>query len=152
MAVSASWWVPISMTNGEDLRFSPKDRLPVAWLSPRKPSMELQGTIGNNTWVLVNPQAGNYYRVNYDRRNWDLLAEQLMRNHTVIPFITRSQLVDDAFVMGHAKIITYDIALQLIRYLTHTNDDVLIRRVAQSHIQFLEAIAANSIQNPDKKV
>ncbi|XP_057367851.1 thyrotropin-releasing hormone-degrading ectoenzyme-like [Daphnia carinata] len=151
MAVSVSWWVPISMTNGEDLKFSPKDRLPVAWLSPRKPSMELQGTIGNNTWVLVNPQVGNYYRVNYDRRNWDLLAEQLMRNHTVIPFVTRSQLVDDAFVMGHAKIISYDVALELIRYLSHTNDDVLIRRMAQSHIQFLEGIAANSIQNPDKK-
>ena len=152
MAISASWWVPISMTNGEERKFSPNDLLPVAWLSPRKPSMEFQGTMGNNTWVLVNQQAGNYYRVNYDKQNWDLLSEQLMRNHTVIPFITRSQLVDDAFVLGHAKIITYDIALDMIRYLSNTNDDLLIRRVAQSHIQFMEGTSENSIKNPEKEV
>lgn len=114
--------------------------------------MEFQGTMGDNTWVLVNQQAGNYYRVNYDKQNWDLLSQQLMRNHTVIPFITRSQLVDDAFVLGHAKIITYDIALDMIRYLSNTNDDLLIRRVAQSHIQFIEGTSENAIKNPEKEV
>jgi hypothetical protein len=75
-----------------------------------------------------------------------------MRNHTVIPFITRSQLVDDAFVLGHAKIITYDVALDMIRYLSNTNDDLLIRRVAQSHIQFIEGTSENAIKNPEKEV
>ena len=59
---------------------------------------------------------------------------------------------DDAFVLGHAKIITYDIALDMIRYLSNTNDDLLIRRVAQSHIQFMEGTSENSIKNPEKEV
>lgn len=119
--------------------------MPIVWLSPRKPSVEIQSPKGINSWVLVNLEASGYYRVNYDRRNWDLLADQLLRNHTVIPYITRTQLVDDAFNLGHAKIISYDVALQLIRYLGNTNDDALIRRIAKTHIEFMQLASENAI-------
>lgn len=153
MAISASWWVPISMTSSDNPRFSSRDQLPVAWLSPRNPSIEVQIPKGTDTWVLVNLESTGYFRVNYDRYNWDLLAEQLVRNHTVIPYITRTQLVDDAFCLAHAKIIPYEIPLQIIRYLSNTTDDALIRKIAQNHLEYIETINGNAFnKNPDKMV
>ncbi len=151
MAITASWWVPISLTDSETLRFSLNDMLPVVWLSPRKPSVEILGPKGINSWVLVNFELNSYYRVNYDRRNWDLLSEQLLRDHTVIPFTTRVQLIDDAFILGHAKVITYDIALSLIRYLSNTNEEALVRKMVKNHIEYIETVE-NSIKNPEKEV
>lgn len=144
---SNSWWVPISMTDSERLGFSPKDRLPVVWLTPRKPSVEIPTLIKSKSWVLVNIESSGYYRVNYDRRNWELLSEQLNRDHNAIPYLTRAQLVDDAFSLGHAKIIPYEIALDVIRYLEKTDDDFLIRRIAENHIELIETSTENTIKN-----
>ena len=152
MAISASWWVPISLTDSESRKFSLNDTLPVVWLSPRKPSVELVGPKGSSSWVLVNLELNSYYRVNYDRTNWDLISEQLLRDYTVFPFITRAQLIDDAFTLGHAKVITYDVALSLVRYLSNTNDDILVRRMVKNHIEYIETTGENSIKNSEKEV
>ena len=152
MAISASWWVPISLTDSESRKFSLNDTLPVVWVSPRKPSVELVGPKFSSSWVLVNLELNSYYRVNYDRTNWDLISEQLLRDYTVFPFITRAQLIDDAFTLGHAKVITYDVALSLIRYLSNTNDDILVRRMVKNHIEYIETTGENSIKNSEKEV
>ena len=36
-------------------------------------------------------QETGFYRVNYDRRNWEMIIEQLKRDHTKIHVINRAQ-------------------------------------------------------------
>lgn len=81
----------------------------------------------NSDWVLANHNVTGYYRVHYDKANWERLLLTLSTNHTVrrgrrtcswgfsdrhaglcadcsvavvlqsIPVINRAQLLDDAF-------------------------------------------------------
>jgi hypothetical protein len=39
---------------------------------------------GRDDWLIVNPKARGYFRTIYDDRNWDLITEQLLKDHTVI--------------------------------------------------------------------
>ena len=81
MAISASWWVPISLTDSESRKFSLIDTLPVVWVSSRKPSVELVGPKFSSSWVLVNLKLNSYYCVNYDRTNQDQLRAIVARLH-----------------------------------------------------------------------
>ena len=42
-----------------------------------------------DTAVVFNVQETGYYRVNYDKRNWGLIADQLEEDHTAIHVINR---------------------------------------------------------------
>ena len=137
--MSASWWIPITMTDSESLLFEPNSSVPTVWLSPRRQLVEVEGPKNNKSWILVNVESNGYYRVNYDQHNWQLLAKQLLENHTVIPMITRAQLIDDAFTLGHSKIISYEIASGLIEYLDNI-DDNLIRKIAKRHVESIKEL------------
>ena len=75
-----------------------------------------------STWIVINPEMASYIRVLYDERNLKLIARQLMRNYTVIPPVTRAQLIDDAFTLAMMQHIDYNVVLKLISNLTVFND------------------------------
>lgn len=127
------------MTDSESLNFEPNQSTSTVWLSPRRPFVEIEGPKNNESWILVNFESNGYYRVNYDQHNWELLAKQLLLNHTVIPTITRAQLIDDAFTLGHSKIISYEIAAGLIEYLDNI-DDSLIRKIVKRHVESIKEL------------
>jgi hypothetical protein len=130
------------MTNGEDPKFTLKDRLPVVWLTPKVPSITTEGPNDGNTWILVNLEYSGYYRVNYDRLGWELLSEQLMRNHTVIPTLNRAQLIDDVFTLCHIKILPYEVSMRLIEYLGHAEEEAFVRSVAVGHVGRIQQMMA----------
>ena len=64
-----------------------------------------------------------YYRVNYDKRNWKLLIEQLHgSNFNSISTINRAQLLDDALNLARANRLDYTTALDLMSYLKQETD------------------------------
>uniref|UniRef100_A0A8C5D220 Aminopeptidase n=1 Tax=Gadus morhua TaxID=8049 RepID=A0A8C5D220_GADMO len=69
-------------------------------------------------WVLANIDVTGYYRVHYDRGNWEKLIGQLKADHQAIPLINRAQLVDDAFNLARAAIVPSTHALQTTVYLS----------------------------------
>ncbi|XP_063336384.1 aminopeptidase N-like [Pelmatolapia mariae] len=69
-------------------------------------------------WVLANINVTGYYRVNYDLGNWERLFTQLNTNHKVIPVINRAQLVDDAFSLARAQLLSTSLALRTTSYLS----------------------------------
>lgn len=59
-----------------------------------------------------------FYRVNYDSNNWERLLNKLITNHQDIPVINRAQIIDDAFNLARAKIVSTTLALRTTEFLS----------------------------------
>jgi aminopeptidase N len=145
---NALWWIPIAMTDGKQPDFSREGTYPRIWLSPERPTLDIPyhfptASASKNeeeeedTWILVNGQFASYSRVLYDEYNWRLISNQLMLNHTVIPKVTRAQLIDDAFTLALAGYLDYQVVVDLIEYLTLVNDE-FVRTTSLFHLKVIQ--------------
>ena len=66
---------------------------------------------------IINIQQTGFFRVNYDTRNWNDLANLLKSNHTKIHLLNRAQIIEDSFHLVQANQLDYKIALTLTEYL-----------------------------------
>ncbi|XP_041967197.1 alanyl (membrane) aminopeptidase a [Alosa sapidissima] len=73
-------------------------------------------------WIVVNINCTGYYRVNYDRGNWEGLMAQQKADHHAIPMINRAQLIDDAFNLARGKYIDVTLALNTTKYLKNETE------------------------------
>uniref|UniRef100_A0A3P8Q7G1 Aminopeptidase n=1 Tax=Astatotilapia calliptera TaxID=8154 RepID=A0A3P8Q7G1_ASTCA len=75
-------------------------------------------------WVLANVNMVGYYRVNYDDDNWAKLLDVLQSNHQVRQrmIVNVAQILDDAFNLARAKIISTVQALNTTKYLSNERD------------------------------
>ena len=72
---------------------------------------------------LINIDQAGYFRVNYDDNNWKALTNILKLDATdKISTINRAQLVDDVLHMAQTNRVKYEIALDLLRYLSIENE------------------------------
>ncbi|XP_017554975.2 aminopeptidase N-like [Pygocentrus nattereri] len=107
------WFVPIKwMKNGTVMGQH--------WLLEKTATHEPMRT--NSEWVLANVNVSGFYRVNYDSQNWQRLISQLTSDHSVIPVINRAQILDDAFKLARAKIISITVALSITKYLSEERE------------------------------
>nr|XP_020441365.1 aminopeptidase N-like [Monopterus albus] len=103
------WLIPVRwMKSGEVQR-------DIWWLM-KKEVINLEMRSGGS-WVLANINVTGYYRVNYDLGNWERLFTQLNSEHQIIPVINRAQLMDDAFNMARAQVVSTTLALRTTSYL-----------------------------------
>ncbi|XP_048750155.2 aminopeptidase N-like [Ostrea edulis] len=72
-----------------------------------------------DSWILANYEYVGYYRVNYEVDMWAQLAGILNRNHTEFPEANRAGLIGDSFNLARAKILDYDVALNMTTYLKY---------------------------------
>ena len=79
---------------------------------------------GANEWVVGNLHHSGFYRVNYDKKNWDLLIQQLNNNHLRIHEINRATLIDDSFNLGRAEKISQKTFLDIVKYLENEKDPI----------------------------
>ncbi|KAM7413857.1 hypothetical protein PAMA_018921 [Pampus argenteus] len=103
------WIVPMTWMKNGGIQES-------KWLTSKTATFEDMKVTGTD-WVLVNHNVVGYYRVNYDQGNWDRLLNILSTKHEDIPVINRAQLVDDAFNLARAKIVSTSLALDTTKYL-----------------------------------
>ncbi|KAL6107437.1 anpep [Pungitius sinensis] len=108
------WIVPIKWMKTRDVQ-EPQ------WLRKKSAKINEMKASGSD-WVLANLNVVGYYRVNYDLDNWNRLVEVLSTNHELIPVINRAQLVDDAFNLARAKIISTVLALDTTKYLINERE------------------------------
>lgn len=145
----ALWWIPVAMTDGRRPDFTRGGTYPRVWLTPERPTLDIPyfprasnpaggpADQGPDTWILVNGQFASYSRVLYDKSNWRLISNQLMLNHTVIPKVTRAQLIDDAFTLALAGHLDYQVVVELIEYLTLVNDE-FVRSTSLFHLKVIQ--------------
>ncbi|XP_061532510.1 aminopeptidase N [Phycodurus eques] len=108
------WLIPIRwMKSGEVQR-------DIWWLM-EKTAMNLEMRSGG-LWILANVNVTGYYRVNYDLGNWERLLAQLIGDHQLIPLTNRAQLVDDAFNLARAHVVSASLALRTTSYLYAETD------------------------------
>jgi len=110
-----SWWIPLTFTtpgNTFDNTYSEH------WVREGEDSKDLQDMPDRDTPVIFNIQQTGYYRVNYDKQNWKMLAKQLMQDHTSIHVINRAQIMDDALNLAKSGLLDYETALSVTGYLS----------------------------------
>lgn len=120
---NSSWFIPLSYYtstagNADDTRAteyflqgSPSKAIPVSQFN-------------SDQWVIFNKQQRSYYRVNYDRYNWQALSLTLSSdNFNKIHVMNRAQLIDDSFALVEAGYLDdYETAYDILKYLTREDD------------------------------
>lgn len=82
-------------------------------------------------WLIANLRQIGYYRVTYDERNWDLLVNQLLTDHTKIDRISRAQLLDDLFHLAENGFVKYKLALKALTYYKNEKDSLPLTSIGQ---------------------
>ncbi|XP_072933282.1 aminopeptidase N-like isoform X2 [Epargyreus clarus] len=120
---AVSWWVPLSVLCENEVGRTPEK---VQWLADNEGVTSLhrfEHGANSDEWVLFNYDMIAPYRVNYDQRNWRLLAGALTSSrYTKVPVLGRVQLLSDAFALAWTNQLDYGIALELASYLQREND------------------------------
>jgi hypothetical protein len=72
----------------------------------------------NVKWIKLNANQDGYYRVLYDKENWNAIIEQLHKDYTVFSTKDRMGLISDAFSLCHGNLLDCSITLDLTSYLS----------------------------------
>lgn len=117
------WWVPIVMATQEKMNFG--ETKPVTWMKPTQRRIVIEGEEARNnlpgpeSFIVINPEEIGFFFVNYDRRNWALLADFLEgpNGQDFVPEVTRAKLVHDALNLALGDELPFDVALDVTRFL-----------------------------------
>jgi hypothetical protein len=106
------------------------------------------------TKYILGSRFTGYYRVNYDSRNWELLADHLLNSspQDELPAITRAQLLDDALYLARAGILGYDVALDMTRYLAKREMDYVPWKAFHEHLRYLDLMLRQTTAYGDFQV
>lgn len=122
------WVIPITY---ETKAQRTQEGLPTYWLSNSE-NLTIPNAVDPTHWLYVNIKRAGYYRVNYDYDSWVILSRSFDEFSPAI----RAQLVDDAFNLARAEILSYDIPLTFLLKLGGQTD-VLPWAATQKSIQYL---------------
>ncbi|XP_044135447.1 aminopeptidase N-like [Bufo gargarizans] len=139
-----TWFVPIKYFSGTSV-------LNTFWLNGRDGSNEAFKTAGQQgNWLLANINVTGYYRVNYDDVNWDRLLNQLNTDLSQIPVINRAQIIDDAFNLARAQIISTTRALETTKFLSKDVEYMPWQAAVSSLSYFAQMFDRTDVYGPMK--
>ncbi|XP_075971973.1 putative aminopeptidase-2 [Anticarsia gemmatalis] len=107
------WPLPVTFTTGSNPNW---ENLQPSLVMTSKTDNTLRKNAGEE-WVIFNVKQKGIYRVNYDTRNWQLIANALSTNHNNIHHLNRAQIVDDVFALMRSGKMTYQLGFQVIDFL-----------------------------------
>lgn len=115
-----SWWIPYNFYSANNIEFnntSAEGWLPKGTRSVRVKSNSAKNWTSND-WVLFNKQQTSFYRVFYDKKNYQLLQHELINGDVdKIPVVNRIQYVDDTSSFVTSGRLPHDTFLNLLNYL-----------------------------------
>lgn len=118
------WYIPINFATKSNSSFN--NTKPVTWLVPSS-NVSWNFEVNPHEWLIVNKQASFYYVVNYDERNWKMIASSLNSNDFgKIPPLTRAQLLSDAFNLARSGRLNYRVALEMSKFLKRETDYLVL--------------------------
>ncbi|XP_055587831.1 aminopeptidase A-like isoform X2 [Uranotaenia lowii] len=77
-----------------------------------------------NAWIKLNMKQVGYYRVNYPVSMWQQFSSLLSSNINAFAIGDRTGLLNDAFALADAGRLSYDVALELTKFLKQETEYV----------------------------
>ncbi|VDN02876.1 unnamed protein product [Thelazia callipaeda] len=87
--------------------------MPMTWLHE---SQELD--VSRNDLLILNSGSKGFYRVNYNLELWQKIIDKLHTDPKQIDVRSRAQIINDAFSLAEGNFISYEIPLNLTKYLS----------------------------------
>ncbi|XP_044004952.1 aminopeptidase N-like isoform X2 [Aphidius gifuensis] len=107
------WYLPLTWIKNNNDTSSPS----FMWIKPSDDQTLINEMGDNNTWLIFNINSIGYYRINYDKYNWQLIANALIENPTIFPSSVKASLIDDVLSLAFVGKTTYLTAFSIINYL-----------------------------------
>ena len=121
-----SWYIPLSWTvaSSPDFSRTTPAQYFVDGVASHTVSLATQANFNiTQHWYIFNIQQTGYYRVSYEKSNWDKLAAALNSdNYESIHLLNRAQLIDDSMEFARAGRLDYETSLSILTYLKHETD------------------------------
>lgn len=111
---SGTWWIPYNLASSAAFNFDTTSA--THWLSTKTGTVNV-ADLKATDWFLLNKRQTGYYRVEYDQKNYELLGAALLAKHNDIHLVSRAQLLDDAFDLVRSGRHSYEVPLELAKYL-----------------------------------
>lgn len=117
-----TWWIPLNFATANNSDFS--DTIADIWFPMNTTSYKMEPNDGllswtNTEWIIFNKQSTGYYRIIYDKRNYGLITDELVKgNFTKIHALNRAQIIEDAFEFAKKGTVPYSLPLNLTKYIS----------------------------------
>ncbi|XP_060526460.1 aminopeptidase N [Cylas formicarius] len=109
------WWIPVVLVREDKMNF--RNSTPLVWMMKER-EIKLEDLPSADKFVIVNPEEISPFPVNYDTRNWNMLASFLCTDQrTKIPVNTRAKLLHDAWNLAYAGDLSFATALNMTLFL-----------------------------------
>lgn len=118
------WWIPIVVATEDKLDFI--NTTPKLWMKKIREA-ELKDLPTDNKFIIVNPEEIGPFPVNYDEKNWNLLAEYLQtsKGREAIPVYTRAKLLHDAWNLAYAGQLSFATAFNMTLFMKSERDHLV---------------------------
>ncbi|KAH9282431.1 Aminopeptidase N [Echinococcus granulosus] len=107
------WSIPITYATKSENITEAENR--ILWMNGKNLILEMD--VSGGQWYALNLRQMGFYRVNYDMENWHLVTKALCTNHAELPRLMRAQLIDDSFHIANHGALSFEVFLNLTRYL-----------------------------------
>ncbi|XP_053673939.1 puromycin-sensitive aminopeptidase-like [Anopheles nili] len=132
----AAWWIPISFSTPTNTAY---EKLPAFWMPPHVSEVSYTIPTVEGETVSFNPHSTGYYRIEYDEEMLREIVQLLNKDHTTFQPAARARLIDDTLNIAHTRGGDYDVALQLMNYLS-SETDYQPWMVAHENIRHMQAL------------
>lgn len=118
------WWIPVVLVTEDKLDF--QNTNPRLWMKKVR-EVEIDSLPGPDKFIIVNPEEIGPFPVNYDERNWHLLAEYLQtaKGRESIPVYTRAKLLHDAWNLAYAGKLSFATAFNMTLFMKSERDHLV---------------------------
>lgn len=107
------FWVPLFLGLPSDVR----DEIGrIHWISNSEENHQIS-ELTNTDWLIVNKLSSGFYRVLYDRQNYNLLLNALVEDIEIFFVLDRASLIDDLYVFAENDVVGYDVFFDHIQYM-----------------------------------
>lgn len=118
------WWIPVVLVTEDKMDFI--NTTPKMWMKKVR-DVELSSLPSADKFIIVNPEEIGPFPVNYDERNWNLLAEYLQttKGREAIPVYTRAKLLHDAWNLAYAGQLSFATAFNMTLFMKSEQDHLV---------------------------
>lgn len=111
------WWIPLVVDREDKLNFT--SFTPSAWMRKER-QLTLKDMPDTDQFIIINPEEIGPFPVNYDEKNWNLIAAYLQTDkRNEIPVFTRAKLLHDAWNLAYAGNLSFVSAFNMTLFMKH---------------------------------